>query len=96
MDKLTLKLKHSVPEVYKYLQKNEVSIIGIFSHVFLSAFIYKSPLEFAIRIFDLFLLYKEEALISCLVKIIGLMKEEILSQNSMVIYILNTRIFISI
>jgi len=57
---------------------------GLFSHIFLTVFVYCSPIEFAIRIFGLFLLDKEEALISYTVKVIKLMETKILSFNSVV------------
>eukprot|EP00826_Nyctotherus_ovalis_P001055 TRINITY_DN10120_c0_g4_i2.p1 TRINITY_DN10120_c0_g4~~TRINITY_DN10120_c0_g4_i2.p1 ORF type:complete len:132 (+),score=31.87 TRINITY_DN10120_c0_g4_i2:579-974(+) len=82
---LNKRLEKEVPAVYKHFRKYEVNMEGLFSHIFLSIFVYYSPIQFATRIFDLFLLDKEEALISCMVKVIKLMETKILSFSSMVV-----------
>jgi len=61
-------------------------MVGLFSHIFLTGFIYNTPLELATRIFDLFILDKEDALIYCLCKIIGLMKDKIIEIDSIVFF----------
>lgn len=89
IDELTLRLKKRVPAVYEHFRKQDVSMVGLFSHIFLTAFVYKAPLEFSVRMFDLFLLDKEEALISCVVKIMNLMQERILEHQSLVLVEIN-------
>jgi len=86
IDQLTMRLKEEVPRVYKHFKGGDMSVMGMFSHVFLTAFVYRTPLEFSVRVFDIFLLDKEEALISTLVKIIKLMQERILEYQSVVLY----------
>jgi len=86
IDQLTMRLKKEVPRVYKHFKKEDINVMEMFSHVFFTAFVYKTPLELSVRIFDIFLLDKEEALISTLVKIIKLMQEKILEYQSFVLY----------
>ena len=91
MPKLTIlidlfisKLEMYLPKVYNHLRVLEVDISGLFSHVFLSIFIYCTPLSLAVRIFDLFMLEKENALISVAINMLRIMKEKIMTYNSMV------------
>jgi len=77
-------VKYRVPNVYNHLKQLEIDFYGVFSHIFLSAFIYKTPIELAIRIFDIFLIDKEKGLIACGINMLNIMQNKIISYNSIV------------
>lgn len=82
----TKELKRCLPEVHDHLGKLEIDMAGLFSHIFLSIFIYYTPFHLAVRIFDLFMLEKENALIAVTINMLGVMKDKIMLYNSMVMH----------
>ncbi len=78
---LVEQMKRHVPDIYEHMLRNDVQISGVFAHVFLTALIYRSPLPFAVRIFDLFMFEQERALIAAVVNMLRMTKEQIMSRT---------------
>ena len=72
------KIKLNFPEVLKHLSDNMLHIEGTFSSFFMTLYVYKCPLEIATRIFEIFILEGEQALIKALLRVIELRKRKIL------------------
>ncbi len=58
---------------------------GAFSHLFLTLFIQNVKIEYATRVFELFLLDGEDVLISAMVRIIHLMRAQILALDDYIV-----------
>jgi len=60
------------PRIYKHLQDNFLEIIGTFSPLFMTLFVYMTPLEVSSRLFELFLIDGEHVLLTIVLKMIEL------------------------
>ncbi len=54
---------------------------GIFTHFFTTLFSHNSPLEYSVRVIDLFWVYDEKFLIDCVINLIRMKKECIRKMN---------------
>ena len=86
MDKFNAKINMELPEIGLHFKNNDTNIYGLFSHFFLTIFIYGVPFAFAIRVIDMFLIKGEEVVIECLLRIMNIMKKEILERKQEEIY----------
>lgn len=75
---LEQKIKLNYPDVLSHLEENGLQIEGTFSAFFMTLYVYRTPLEIATRLFELFILDGDAALIKCILKCIGLRKRKIL------------------
>ena len=82
LEQLNSQMSEIIPEVHQHLTKHEIQLNGLFSHVFLTAFTYHVPFPLAVKIFDLFLLDGESALINCVLNMLKLMKERIMEKSN--------------
>jgi len=80
-------LQRNLGDVYEHIQKEGVEMT-IFSWCFITLFICKAPLEFSVRIMDMFLCEGEQIIFSSLLKMLSLKKEKILRKKfeELVIY----------
>jgi len=92
LKQLSKEIKKHLPEIYSHLKKLEVDIAGLFSHIFLTIFVYRAPFDLAVKIFDLFLLEKENILISATINSLRICKDQILAYNSMVFFYFHEKI----
>lgn len=72
-----MKIQH--PEVLRHLLNNEMITEGTFAAHFMTLFVYLTPIEIATRLFELFVIDGESALVEVLLRMIGLKKAKILS-----------------
>lgn len=93
---LAKELKRRLPEVYSHLLKLGMELNGLFSHIFLTGFIYRTPINLATRIFDLFIIGHEKVLIATLINMLRIMQHKILSFDSMVMVGESSRMCINI
>jgi hypothetical protein len=75
---LEQKIKYNFPDVLKHLKYNGLEIEGTFISFFMTLYVYRTPLEIATRIFEIFILDGETALIKALLRVIELRKRKIL------------------
>ena len=75
---LEQKIKYNFPDVLKHLNENGLEIEGTFSSFFMTLYVYRTPLEIATRLFEIFILDGETALIKALLRVIELRKRKIL------------------
>ena len=75
---LEQKIKLNYPEVLAHLEENSLQIEGTFSAFFMTLYVYRTPLEIATRLFEVFIIDGDMALIKCILKSIGLRKRKIL------------------
>ena len=81
---LSTQIEKHIPDVFEHLKKMDIDMIGLFSHIFLTAFIYRTPFLLAVRIFDLFMFEREKSLITVTVNMLRLMKQKVLLYDSIV------------
>ena len=60
------------PRIYKHLQDNFLEIIGTFTPLIMTLFVYMTPLEVSSRLFELFLIDGEHVLLTIVLKMIEL------------------------
>lgn len=82
MSSIENQVKLRFPELFYHLEENEVEFLACFSHYFLTFFLYDTPLEIGLRIFDLFLLEGERVLAELIIKTLALKEEKILALAS--------------
>jgi len=73
------RLKQEFPVVLKHLNDNCLEVQGIFSPLFMTLYVYQTPFEIATRLFEVFILDGEIALIRALLRMIELRQKKILS-----------------
>ena len=65
------------------MKQNFMEVEGTFSPHFMTLYVYLTPIEIATRLFEIFLLDGENALIRMLLKMIALKQKSILSKQDM-------------
>ena len=65
------------------MKQNYMEVEGTFSPHFMTLYVYLTPIEIATRLFEIFLLDGENALIRMLLKMIALKQKSILSKQDM-------------
>lgn len=72
------RLQHEFPRILRHLRENGLQIEGTFSAHFMTLYVYLTPIEIATRLFELFLLDGEAALLQVLLRMIELKQKKIL------------------
>lgn len=75
------RLQHEFPRVLKHLRSTGLEVEGTFSAHFMTLYIYLTPIEIATRLFELFILDGESALIRVLLRMIELKQKKILKKD---------------
>ena len=73
------KLQKEDPQLLDHLESEDLSMAAAFSPVFITLFIYCTPLDIATRIFEYFLLDGERSLLKFLFRMLYYKREKILS-----------------
>lgn len=85
MKELTGFLEHQMdqeyPEVLEHLENNGLVVEGTFSPHFMTLFVYLTPLEIATRLFEVFILDGDLAIVRLLIRMIDLKQGEIMSRS---------------
>ena len=76
------RLEEEQPEVLEHLRANSLEIDRI-SPIFLTLFVYETPIEIATRLFEVFILDGDMALISILMRMIELKAGDLLDREDM-------------
>lgn len=84
LDLLAKDLKRRLPNTFSHLAKLGLEFSGVFSHIFLTGFVYRTPMKLATRIFDLFIVEREKVLIGTAVNMLRMMERKVLAFDSMV------------
>jgi hypothetical protein len=71
------------PRILKHLNENYLEIVGTFSPLFMTLFVYMTPLDVASRLFELFLLDGENVLLTIILKMIELKQKKIMAMNDL-------------
>lgn len=90
LNKFLQKLQINFPLIYEHFEKINFidSIPGIFSQFYLTIFSYENiPIEFSLRIFDLFWIFSDEIITNSLINMLNLEKNEILKMEKDELYI---------
>ena len=90
LNKFLQKLQINFPLIYNHFEKINFidSIPGIFSQFYLTIFSYENiPIEFSLRIFDLFWIFSDEIITNSLINMLNLKKNEILKMEKDKLYI---------
>lgn len=76
----TLKERMSMefPRILRHLQDNFLEVTGTFSPLFMTLFVYMTPLDVASRLFDLFLIDGEHVLLRVILRMIEINQRKIL------------------
>ena len=80
---LESRIHQEFPRVLKHMKQNFMEVEGTFSPHFMTLYVYLTPIEIATRLFEIFLLDGENALIRMLLKMIALKQKAILSKDDM-------------
>ena len=72
------RLEQENPQVLRHLQENFLEVQGTFTAHFMTLFIYLTPIEIATRLFEVFILDGDLALIRILLRMIDLKHKELL------------------
>ena len=78
---LEASLQRKFPEVLAHLQESFIEIYGTFSPHFMTLFIYSTPIEISTRLFEIFIIDGENALVNLLLKMIELKTDELLART---------------
>ena len=84
LNKFLQKLQNNFPLIYNHFEKINFidSIPGIFSQFYLTIFAYENiPIDFSLRIFDLFWIFSDEIITNSLINMLNLKKNEILNME---------------
>eukprot|EP00826_Nyctotherus_ovalis_P004630 TRINITY_DN11014_c0_g1_i6.p1 TRINITY_DN11014_c0_g1~~TRINITY_DN11014_c0_g1_i6.p1 ORF type:complete len:183 (+),score=29.94 TRINITY_DN11014_c0_g1_i6:48-551(+) len=84
LDLLTKHLKRHLPNIFSHLVELGLEFSGLFSHIFLTGFVYRTPIKLATRIFDLFIVEREKVLIATTISMLRIMERKILAFDCMV------------
>jgi len=77
------RIQSEYPKVLKHMKANYMEVEGTFSPHFMTLYVYLTPVEIATRLFEIFLLDGESALLRLLLKMIAVKQKQILSMNDM-------------
>ena len=72
------KLEKDYNEVFEHLKDNDFTVSAAFSPLFITLYIYKIEHFYAMRIFEMFILDGEEALLRVLYRMLDLKKDNII------------------
>ena len=75
------RMQREFPRVLRHLKDNYLEIEGTFSPHFMTLYVYLTPLEIATRMFEVFLLDGDNALIRILLHMIELKQKKILAKQ---------------
>ena len=86
IDDLKMKISKRLPEINQHINELDVNLYGIVSHLYFTIFIYYTPLDFAARVFDLFLIGGESVITETILIIMELMQDEIMKEKTINIH----------
>ena len=69
-------------DLHQHFKEEEVELLVCFTHYFITIFLYDTPTNIGIRIFDMFLLEGEKILFDLLYKMLALKRSKILELTS--------------
>ena len=78
---LEINLQRKFPEVLAHMKDCFIEIYGTFSPHFMTLFIYSTPIEISTRLFEIFIIDGENALVNLLLKMIELKADELLART---------------
>lgn len=78
-----MRMQMEFPRILKHLNENYLEILGTFSPLFMTLFVYMTPLDVASRLFELFLLDGEKVLLTIIMKMVELKQRKILSLSDL-------------
>jgi len=80
IDVLEQNIKKSLPTLYQhFVNENVIPLFsGLFSPFFITIFCYNVPMEYSVRIIDLFLVIEEKIIFECLLKLLSLKEGKLL------------------
>ena len=80
---LETRIQQEFPRVLKHMKANYMEVEGTFSPHFMTLYVYLTPIEIATRLFEIFLLDGEGALLRMLLKMISIKQRAILNKEDM-------------
>ena len=83
LESLRVRMQMEFPRILKHLNENYLEIVGTFSPLFMTLFVYMTPLDVASRLFELFLLDGENVLLTIILKMIELKQKKIMAINDL-------------
>jgi len=83
LGKLEVRISTDLPKLYKLFQEHAL-IPACFSQCFLTLLFYNSPLRFAKRVLDMFLLVGEDIIFDLIIKMLSLCEDDILAKEEVV------------
>jgi len=84
MELFVEQLKLKLNDLYLHFINTNIlpdNATGAFSHFFISIFSYEVPLEYSNRVMDLFWVYEEKIIFECLIHLLRLKKDMLMSMN---------------
>jgi hypothetical protein len=89
IDIVEKRLESDYPQVKKHLEENDFTVSAAFSPLFITLYIYQIEHYFAMRIFEMFILDGEDALLRVLFRMLHLKHEKIceLREVELIIYL---------
>lgn len=78
---LEKRISTELPQLTSHFIESEINLFGLFSHYFLTIFLYSVPLAFGVRVFELFFIEGENVIVECIVNVLNIMQERILEMK---------------
>ena len=72
-------LREEVPDILDHMEASGVTTHSAFTHLFLTLICQNTPVEFSVRIIDVYLFYGEKVLFDVLLRVVMVCKKEIMS-----------------
>ncbi|OMJ67037.1 hypothetical protein SteCoe_35903 [Stentor coeruleus] len=79
-------VKKRFPDLHQHFEEQDLQLLACFSQYFITVFLYDTPTNIGIRIFDVFLLEGERVLFDLLYRMLAFKKVEILELKSQDLY----------
>ncbi|CAG9333150.1 unnamed protein product [Blepharisma stoltei] len=82
----TKTIKSRFPDLSKHIDENDLTLVSCFAQYMITIFLYDTPFDISVRIFDLFLLEGEKLMHRLLSKMLELKREKILELQGVELY----------
>mmetsp|Transcript_15004 Transcript_15004/g.15021 ORF Transcript_15004/g.15021 Transcript_15004/m.15021 type:complete len:135 (+) Transcript_15004:526-930(+) len=82
----TKTIKSRFPDLSKHIDQNDLTLVSCFAQYMITIFLYDTPFDISVRIFDLFLLEGEKLMHRLLSKMLELKREKILELQGVELY----------
>jgi len=91
INKLDRRIKRHLPEIHNHLEEHGLPIDGCFSQHIITLFLYDTPMEFANRVIDVFLVEGHRIILQVIIRLLVLKKDKILALkgNELWVYLKN-------